>query len=287
MNKPQIISAISTLALSVLLVVVLLWAHLRWQPGKPWPPEPEPYIELEPQEEEFVEPEVIPLPVNAPSDLSAAAQIPEESHAESQLAPETGTQLENRGQKADSPKEVTTKREAPAKMEKKEQPKKQGPAVDNEKKEQEAAAKRTNSTVKNAFNNSKARNNATNGKKDEAVSGRPDGKPQSAGPSDSKSSTVGVEHGNLRGGWVWPAVSRSVKTSKTGSIIVEFTIDSTGRVTGTPKVIGGKAPAASDAELKSWCVNRTRQLVFTRSGNSEAPAETQGRLTFTFSAAAR
>jgi hypothetical protein len=266
--------------------LIALWltnATLQWNPAKPWPPEPEPYIELAVEEEEtFVEPEPIPIPEKVPGDLSAPAQLDETKHVDSKLAPETGTSIVNAGKKATPAKEVTTKKESTVKATTpKEQPKEQGPAVDTKKATQEATAKKTNASVSNAFANASAKNNANTGKGDEGKSGRTDGQTNSAGPSNSNSVTAGVSKGTVGGGWRFPEYSNKIPSSVTGSVILSLTIDKNGNVTAA-KVIGGKAPAGSNSAVQSRCIAEAKSKRFIHSGNGEAPDEANATLTFIF-----
>jgi outer membrane biosynthesis protein TonB len=281
MKRSKEISALITTFIVALIAMWLVTAKLHWNPSKPWPPEPEPYIELAQEEETFVEPEHIPLPEKTPGDLAAPAKLEEPSHVDSKLAPETGTSLENVGKKATPAKEVTTKKESPVKVEKKEQPKTQGPAVDTKKQEQEATAKKTNASVSNAFANASAKNNANNGKNDDGKSGRPDGKTDSAGPSNSNSVTSGVQKGTVGGGWMFPEYSKNISSSVTGSVVLSLTIDSTGRVTSA-KVVGGKAPAGSNSAVQQRCIAEAKSKRFTRKAGSDAPEEATATLTFIF-----
>jgi outer membrane biosynthesis protein TonB len=282
MKRSKEIAALVTLLFVFLMSIWLVNAKLHWNPSQPWPPDPEPYIELAVEEEEtFVEPEPIPLPEKVPGDLAAPAKTEEPSHVDSKLAPETGTSIANVGKKATPAKEVTTKKESPVKItETKEKPKEQGPAVDTKKQAQEATAKKTNASVSNAFANASAKNNANNGKNDDGKSGRPDGQTNSAGPSNSNSVTAGIAHGTVGGGWQFPAYSNKIPSSVTGSVKLSLTIDKNGNVTSA-KVIGGNAPAGSNATVQARCIAEAKSKRFTRTGG-EAPDEATAILTFIF-----
>jgi outer membrane biosynthesis protein TonB len=282
MKRSKEISAIITLFIVFLLSMWLVNAKLHWKVGEPWPPEPEPYIELGVEEETYIEPEPIALPEKVPGDLSAPAKIEEPSHVDSKLAPETGTALDNAGKKATPAKEVSTKKETPVKVTKtEEKPKPAGPAVDTKKVEQEATAKKTNASVSNAFANASAKNNANNGKGDDGKSGRPDGKTDSAGPSNSNSVSSGVQKGTVGGGWMFPEYSKNIPSSVTGSVVLSLTIDSTGKVTSA-KVIGGKAPAGSNSAVQQRCIAEAKSKRFIRKNGGDAPDEATATLTFIF-----
>ena len=277
MNYSQRIAAAITALIVVLLVLLLFTVHLKWEPGKPWPPEPEPFIEL--AQEEFIEPEPIPLPKGAPGELTAAAQLPEHVDEPSKTAPETGTQLKNEGPKAEPAKVVTTQKESTVKAEKKEQPKKTGTPKETKKEEKKPSAERT--AVKNMFDRANGKHNSDNRTGDAANAGKPSGKPDSAGPANSNSTVSGIVPGKLGGGWQWPAFSH-ISASMTGTVILSFVVDANGRATKI-KAVGGKAPAAANSAIKQQCINELRKRTFTRPASAGAPdPETEARLTFVF-----
>lgn len=274
------IAAIVTLVAAAGIVVVLLCSSLAWNPAQPWPPLPEPYIEL--AREEFVEVEELPVPRTAAERLDAPAQLPENSDLPSQTAPESGASVRNQGDVGKPAREVTSKKPSEVKTTPKPKPDEAAAAAENERREREAASKRTNSDVTNAFAKSTAQNNADNRKDDKGPSGRTDGNPQSGGPANSSSTTAGVSHGELTGGWQWPAYNSKLPTDKTGSIILALTIDRTGTVVSA-EVVGGKEPARSDATLRSKCIAIAKSRRFTRAANAgEAPERSTARLTFSF-----
>ena len=276
MNSTQRISAAATAVICAAIVLYLLLAHLAWNPGKPWPPEPEPYIELA-QAEEFIVPEEIPLPPEAPGDLDAAAQLPELVDADSRVAPATGAAIDDAGAEGTPAREVTSNRPSPVKMEATPAPAKPGPAT--EKPAEKTSAAKTN--VSKMFERSQNKHNANNKNGDTANSGSPDGRTDSAGPATSKSTTSGVRKGTLGGGWQWPEYAR-VTSSKTGSIIFEFIVDKRGKATKIV-AIGGEAPASADATLQKRCREELQKRTFSRPASAGDPdAETPARITFTF-----
>lgn len=270
-----------TAAVLILLGFFLTIYHLQWNPDKPWPPQPEPYIELD-AGEEFIEPEIVPPPASAdPED--AAALTPEDMDVPAQAAPESGVSMRNQGEQAPQPpKEVTTKRPAPVqKQESKPQDKTGAQAKNDEEAKREAQAKATQNNVKNAFAKPNAANNANNRNGDTGKAGSTNGRTDSAGPADSKSTSTGVQHGNVSGGWQWPRYSVRITTPHTGSVILRLTIDRTGSVTKAV-LQGGKAPASANQNLVSQCIAIAKSKKFTRSDNSEPPATATATLTFTF-----
>lgn len=277
MSYPQRIAAIVTTLTVALLVALLLTVHLGWSPDKPWPPEPDPFIEL--AAEEFIEPEPIPVPKGAPGEMAAAAQLPEPADEGSRTAPETGTQAVSQGAEGTPAQEVTSNRPSPVKAAPKEQPKDAGAARADKPEAPKPSAERT--AVRNMFDRAKGRHNSDNRTGDTGNAGKPSGLQESAGPANSTAATSGFVPGKLGGGWQWPAISK-ISSSKTGTVVLSFTVNAQGRATNI-KVIGGKAPAASDASIKQQCINELRRLTFTRPANAAAPdPETPGQLTFVF-----
>lgn len=272
MTKPQQISLTATLALTVLTVVVLMVMHLRWQPGEAWPPEPDPYIELQ-ADQEFIEPEQLPLPANAPGDLSAAAKTDELMDQPSRPAPQSGANVSNGGPQGEPTHEVTTPRPSNTKMEQQPQPVNPGAATATEK--PKPSAQQT--SVRNRFDQ-QGRHNAANRDGDQANAGNPNGNPNSAGPANSTSSSVG--YGRIGGGWQWPRYSQ-VKTAKAGSITFEIIIDANGTATNAT-AIKGDPDLMADSALKSKCIAEIRRRKFTRPAGSQAPDEATAFLTFTF-----
>ena len=265
------------MATGILLVLLLMWAHLRWQPDKPWPPEPEPYIEL--AQEEFIEPEVIPPPASAPGNLAAAAEMPEMADEPSRTAPQSGANVSDAGAKGEPSHEVVTPKESAAKMEQKKQPAKPGPAAETKTPEKKPSAART--AVANRFEKANGKHNSDNSDADKANAGNPNGKTDSAGPASSTSSTSGIQHGKLGGGWQWPRYS-NIHATAIGSIELAFTVDANGRATNI-RYVGGKAPAAANARLRRECIAELQRHRFTRPASAGTPdPETDARITFIF-----
>ena len=268
----------------VLMALLMLWlclAHLNWNPDQPWPPLSEPYIELA-QAEEFVEPEPLPLPKNAPDRLDAPALTPANADKPAEAAPESGAALRDKGPAGTPPREVTAKKPSPVKKTPEPKPDKAGAATENARRDaREAESKRTSNAVKNAFAKPDSKNNANNRQDDKGNAGRTDGNADSAGPANSQSKSAGVRHGRVGGGWQWPAYAVNIPTSKTGSVILSLTIDRNGNVIkAVPS--GGEAPAASDSAIIQRCIAIAKSRRFTRTAGTEAPETAVATLTFTF-----
>ena len=268
MNQARHIAALSTIAIAALVGLWLCLSHLSWSPDKEWPPQPEPYIELAEAEELF---ETMPLPpatVPSRQQQDAAAQTPEDMDNPARLAPETGTALEDHVPAGKPAPVVTSNRPSDVQTEKKEQPEKTGTPADKKAKEEQTTARRTQSTVSNAFSN--ARHNANNGKGDTGNAGRANGNPASAGPANSTSSSVGVSHGRISGGWRFPGYSNNIPSNKVGKVRIEALFDAGGNVTQA-KVIGGEGNISEST--KEACLREVRRHKFARKGTDTANAD--------------
>lgn len=276
MNQARHIAALGTVAIAALVWLWLCLSHLSLSVDKEWPPKPDPYIELA-QVEDLVETIQLP-PTSVPShqQQDAAAQTPENLDNPARLAPETGTNLEDRGPIGKPAPIVTSNRPSDIQVEKKQQPEKVGTPADNKHKEEQATARRTQSTVGNAFSN--ARHNANNRTGDTGNAGRTDGNPTSAGPANSRSSSVGVNHGRISGGWGFPGYSNTIPSNKVGKVKIEALFDAGGIVTKAT-VIGGDGNISEST--KAACLREVKRHKFARTGtaNSEGGSAT---ITFVF-----
>lgn len=282
MSSSQQIAAITTVVVAVLVTVLLTSLQLSWNPEQPWPPQPEPYIEMD--QEEFIIPQEIANPAYSPETADAPALTEDDMDNPSEAAPQTGAALNTQGPAGkENPREVTTKRESTAKAAP--TPKPKDPGAEKAKKEQqekEAAAKRTQNNVRNAFANPNAKGNSNNNPTGDQKAGSKTGNNQSAGPANSTSTTAGLRHGRVSGGWLWPSYPSSISTSLTGSIILSLTIDKSGNVTDAVPS-GGEAPAASNRQLQQQCIKLAKSRRFTRkAGDDDAPESARATLTFIF-----
>lgn len=279
-NKSGLISAISVMVIMAILVIMLYLCRISWQPDRPWPPEPEPYIELA-QADEFIEPEVLPIPSNAPEDLDAAALTADYQDNPSQVAPESGTAMKTNPTPGTPAHETTTNN--PSSVQQKASPKNTNPGnkTDDEKKQKEATQKRTRNEAANAFAKSKANGNANNRQGDQSTAGNPKGSAESAGPANSTATSAGVRYGSIGGGWQWPSYNVKIKTRHTGTVIVRIVIAADG--TATAKAIGGETPAASDTKLCQQCAEIAVSRKFTRQASAgDPPDHANATLTFIF-----
>jgi len=283
-NRAHQIALLATATFITALIILLCVIHMSWPADKKWPPEPEPYIEMAVLDE-FVIPEEIPLPPRQIGDQSAPAQTETDLDNPAETAPETGHNINNGPVEGKPAQPVTTSRPAPVKTPAKPQPSKTGsPAPDPNAAHNQAVSRQTNNQTANAFAQSTSKNNANNAKADKGRAGRTNGSADSNGPADSKSTTPGIKHGRLGGGFAWPALPKNIATDKTGTVIIEFTINPDGSVVhSSVKPIGGKIPASTDGALKTKCIKYVQALKFPFKGNKRPDAPIDGNtLTFTF-----
>lgn len=276
MNQARHIAALTTISVAAVVWLWLCMCHLSWADDKQWPPQPDPYIELA-EVESFVE--TMPLP---PSGMptreqrDAAAQTPEDMDNPARLAPETGTSLQDQGPTGTPAPIVTSNQPSEVQVPKKEQPEKVGTPADTKKNEQQATARRTQSTVGNAFSN--ARHNANNRNGDTGNAGRTDGNPASAGPANSRSSSVGVNHGRITSGWGFPGYSNNIPSNKIGSVVIEALFDASGTVTSAT-VVGGQGNITEST--KEACLREVRRHKIVRKGTANAEGGS-AKITFVF-----
>ena len=274
MNQARHIAALGTVAIAALVWLWLCLSHLSLSPDKEWPPQPDPYIELA-QVEDLVETiQLPPTSVLSHQQQDAAAQTPEDIDNPARLAPDTGTALEDRGPEGKPAPVMTSNRPSDIQVENKQRPERAGTPADNKRKEEQATARRTQSTVGNAFSN--ARHNANNRNGDTGNAGRTDGNPASAGPANSRSSSVGVNHGRISGGWGFPGYSNKIPSNKVGSVKIEALFDADGVVTQAT-VIGGDGNISEST--KEACLREVRRHKFAHTGTANAEG---GSATITF-----
>lgn len=278
MKHPREISALLTAAIAAGIAVMLTTCSLSWNPTQAWPPEPDPYIELaDVQEDEFIEPEPVPMPRNAPILASAPAKTKVDIDQPSRVAPPKGTSTVSKGRDGKPAQTVTSNRPSPVKEVAK---KVENPGTPEPDESAETRARATRN-VSDAFTRSSNHGNANNGNGDTGIAGRTDGNPRSAGSADSHGTAIGMQRGNVTGGWLWPSYGAKVQTSLTGSVKLTLTIDSQGRVKARQS--GGTAPASADARLVARCIAIAESGVFTRAAGAQpAPDRATATLTFTF-----
>ncbi len=275
MTRSQQISLMITALITVLGFVLLCVISLSHS-AEEWPPKPQPYIELA-QNEEFIEPIVLPQPVITPGTEAAPALTPEDLDNPSSTAPETGTHISAEGKVAKPAQVVTSERESEVKIQTKPQPQESGANKEKQKRDRELD-ERTNNDIESAFANNNAKNNADNQDKDTGKSGRKDGVADSHGRSDSHSRAKGDV---LNGGFAWPTLSTDIKaTNINGKIVIIFTINPDGSVQST-KI--GPGTNILNGELRRKCENFVKSLKFPHKGGARPERPVPGnKLTLTF-----
>lgn len=270
------IAVLLTATVTVVVIIALFLLKMTWPPKDVTPPGPDPYIEMS-MDENFIEPILEPVTGSTKDEDAAPALTEEDIDRSSQLAPETGTALQDRGEQGEPAKVVTQNHESSVKTTSKPQPQKTGPA--KPKPDPKAATeKQTNNVVSNAFSNA-GRNNAVSSNTDQGRTGHITGRKDAAGPANSNSTKSGIGSKHLGGGWIWPPVSNKIKADKTGSVIIEFIVDPSGKVIKAVP-IGGEAPAASLYGAR--CAAIVNALHFTRTDGKTLDHNSTGRITFTF-----
>ena len=264
-------AAAATAVIALLLIMAMTVWRLTMPEEKP---EPMAKAEIMLEEEQFVDLlEPSPLPQQA-DNTPASAQLPENSDAQSQPAPESGTDTKDAGVAGVAEPPVTAKAPSEVKVKKKkEEKKKAGPEVDKKKAQEESVKREANNQVSNAFASASGKHNTKNGNADKDNAGRTDGKAHQGNLSGRGTGTVG-------GGWRLPAYS-PVPSTVTGSVKLVVKIDRDGRVTSV-RFDGGNAPAATDAAVRAACVAEVKSRRFTHPHPEEAPESATAYITYTF-----
>lgn len=266
MNKPESdsrrIAALATVLAAVLIAVLLLLVHLRFD-SEALNPSRQPVASVA-EAPEFVE-LLQSLNSPRPSDPSQAHNS-ESARNASQAAPEGGVDLRDAGTEALAPPPVTSTQPSSASETERVAPQ-SGPT--QQQIEEERSRRRAEQDMANAFN-TPANDNTNSTGTTPGPSGNPSGTPTSVN---------GFGSGSVGGGWIMPSYAK-IPSKLTGSIRLRATIDSTGRPIRVVQ-IGGDAPAAADAALVSMCIAEVQSQNFTRS-DSAAPATATATITYIF-----
>lgn len=271
MKRIRLYSAVATALVCLLILCGLLLGHVEMRRNsREWPPKRTGEITVE----EFAE--IIDLPqTSAPAaDNPAPAPLPETENNRAEPTPESGHDVEDRGEPAEAPATVTSRQPSPVKAKTK-KPEKTGPTPEElrrreQKKLEDEARRRATADTRNAFQNARGKNNT-------ASDGR---RPGNAGaPSDAASALNGRGTGYAGGGWRIPAYAK-VPSTVTGSVKMMLKIDRQGRVTSV-SFQGGDAPAATDPAVRRAVEAEVRSRRFTRSDDN-APEESTAYITYTF-----
>lgn len=270
------IAVLVTATVTVMVVIALCLITMTWPGEGETPKGPDPYIELV-EDEAFVEPVLDPMPRSHTDADVAAALTQEDIDRPSQVAPTTGTSVQDRGEQGEPARVVTQTAESSVKTKAEPQPDRRG-TVKPKPDVNAQTEKRTNNQVSNAFA-AAGKNNANNAAGDEGRSGSRNGRADATGSAHSRSTKSGVGGRSLGGGWVWPHVSNQIKADKTGSVIVEFVVDPAGHVIKADAV-GGEAPASTLYGAR--CEQIVLALKFSRTDGEVLDHNSTGRITFTF-----
>ena len=269
-DRPRIYSTVAT---ALIVGAIIIWMMLDTITldisDRTWPPRHDSEIVID---EEYAELLDLPMPKTPKiSDPSPAFnETPADNKADA--APETGMETVDQGEPADAPQPVVQDKPSPVKIEKKEKPVKQGPSAEEIKKqkEEEAARRKATNQTQNAFRNA-GTNNTNNKGKTEGNAGRPDG---------HETSVNGRGTGRVGGGWSMPRYNEVPRTV-TGSIELMVKIDRSGKVTSV-SFLGGDAPAATNASVRSACEREVRSRRFSRPDPDNAPEESTAYITYRF-----
>lgn len=267
MNRDNKYALIATIASAVVVVVVLLLCRLSFDTST-LPVPPRPVTELI-TDEEFVDlyNPAAQVPV---AETAAEAYNPIEESNASTPAPQSGLDLANAGEVA--PTATTPSATAkPSDVKVAPSPSKEQLAAEENKRKEEEARRKATADLKNAFGNIGGENNTQNSGTTSGNSGSPTG----------STSTMQNGHGTGRvnGGWKMPSYAK-VPSTVTGSIEFKATINSRGSVIAVD-VVGGQAPAATNAALIESCKAEIRRRTFTRS-DSNPPETATAYITYRF-----
>lgn len=276
LSQSQQISAGITFIICLFLLLSLLIIKMAWNPAVDTP-EPDPYITMAVEEEEFIEVEVLKPQTVGDEDV-APALTPEDMNNEAQPAPQSGTDLTTQGKTESPVQPVTQNKPSPATEKPRQTTSKPAAAIDNKKEQEEKAlAQRTQNTVNNAFANANNKHNATNGSKDEGFAGKASGNPDSGAGPKANGTKAGSATGHAGGGWRIPAYSRNIPSNELGSVVFEVVINADGSV--------GKITQISNNGLTSATIAKCRAEIqrhkFTHPNIAEAEPAT-ARITFNF-----
>lgn len=264
-QKDHIIAGILTALFAILILLGVTMAYFRVDPtqweDRTWPPVDSSEIVFG---GEYVRLGDMPLPTNQENSSPAPDVAPEEAAVD-------GTDLADAGvaESAASPL-VTGEAESAMNVEKKPEPEKTGPTkeeiaeqqrIKRQKEEAEKQA-RIKSRMKSGFSNK------SNGS----------GNPGATNGNSTTGALSGAPGHTLKGrtaqSWGRP------KSTVSGSVQVKVRVNRQGYVVGTPEVVGGTAPAASNAAVRRSCVEASRNSRF--SVSLEAPSEQVGIITWRF-----
>lgn len=265
-EKDRITAGAGTAIVVVLLLLGLMSWYCTVNPAdltdREWPPVDSSEIVFG---GEYVRLGDMPLP----TDQAASTPAPEVT---TETPAVEGTELTDAGAAvAEAEPPVTTTHESPMKVNPKPKPEKTGPTKEElaekerikRQKEEEEKKARIKSQMQSGFNK-RATGTGT--------PGSPDGNSTDAGAlSGAPGHTL---TGRTAQSWGRP------KSTVTGTVKVKVRVNRQGYVVGTPEIVGGTAPAASNAAVRQSCIEASRQSRF--SVDLNAAAEQTGVITWKF-----
>lgn len=262
-SNKQIAAGLTFLA-GVAIILWLMLTNLMWHGKGTWPPEPDPYVEMEAYEySEEIDLTMPPDKVPGRDDAPALSDADADNRAEA--APLSGSDIKNTGAKAEeTPVLATQTKTSEVKVESKKTEKPAGTTVDKAKEEAEKSAAITKNT-QNIFKKSDAKDEATGHGKADGPAGRKTGQKDSAGKKGTTRGTASV----YGGGWAAPNYNTDHigGFDKDGTVTFKLQFGADGKVDpATVKVI------ANSAQYPQNIVDALHKLVvdgrFTRTGSN-------------------
>lgn len=263
-RKDSLTAALLTLLLSAIIVAGLLTWHYRVDPAamldREWPPVDSSEIVFG---GEYVRLGDMPLPSEKLEQTPAMAS--------EQDAMVDGPDLADAGEaEAVAPEPTVSTEESPMKVKEKPQPEKTGPTKE-ELAEQARIKKQKEEAERQAAIRSRMKSGFTSKGSTNGTSGSPNGN---------------ADQGALKGAPGHNLVGRTVeswgkpKSTLSGSVMVKVRVNRQGYVVGTPEVVGGTPPAASNAAVRQSCIAASRASRF--SVSNDAASEQVGVITWKF-----
>lgn len=256
-RRDRIIAIAGTMAFHLVILLVLIFAYLQYDPTevREWPPVDESEILFG---GEYVMLGDIPDPSVTVNDEPAPKESVDDAASEA-------TDMVDEGSVGEPAPVISSQQESPAKEKEKEPPVKTGPtkeelAAQEKARREKEAAERINNRVK--FGGS----GVGNGK-----AGQPDG-------NASTGAVKGAPGHNLKGRTVdyWGRPSSSLS----GTIRIKVVVNKQGKVIGTPSYVGGDGPAAANMAVRNSCIAASRESQF--SVSFDGPATQPGIITWRF-----
>ena len=267
MDRNRIIALSATAIIALLLMMVMMVVHISVSTtDREWPPRHDGEVAVAEDEQYFEVMQEARVNVSS-NQLAAPAKNPEPAKNQSDPAPTTGHDVNDRGAAGNAPATATSSRPSPVKQQTQ-------PATNHGPSQQqlaeEEARRRANAATSSAFNRAEGQNNTSQSGANAGNSGNPNG---------SSTTISGSGTGSVGGGWRMPAYQK-VRSTVTGTIRVRATVRRDGTVS-TVEIIGGTAPAATDRDLCNRVKQEVKSRRFTRTDDN-APETATAFITYTF-----